>query len=211
MLDRGRWAKAEDEARKAADWWRWSPEPWQRLGEAELGAGDTSSAAASFRKAVSKDATIGSSGTSSPRSPRARRPNGRPPRRRGSTRSTATRCRKERPVLRVDPLRNPEPLIRRVYGYVAYRIGDGPDAEDITSETFERALRYPEELRSPERRAARVADRNRAQADRRTAADARARNRRAGPRGRRRPGGRHLAPARRSRARLPVSSRAIAI
>jgi RNA polymerase sigma-70 factor (ECF subfamily) len=45
-------------------------------------------------------------------------------------------------VLRVDPLRNPEPLIRRVYGYVAYRIGDGPDAEDITSETFERALRY---------------------------------------------------------------------
>jgi hypothetical protein len=54
-LDRGRWAKAEDEARKAADWWRWSPEPWQRLGEAELGAGDTNSAAASFRKAVSKD------------------------------------------------------------------------------------------------------------------------------------------------------------
>lgn len=45
-------------------------------------------------------------------------------------------------MLRVDPLRNPEPLIRRVYGYVAYRIGDGPDAEDITSETFERALRY---------------------------------------------------------------------
>ncbi len=54
-LDRGRWAKAEDEARKAARWWRWSPEPWQRLGEAQLGAGDTSAAAASFRKAVSKD------------------------------------------------------------------------------------------------------------------------------------------------------------
>jgi RNA polymerase sigma-70 factor, ECF subfamily len=45
-------------------------------------------------------------------------------------------------VLRVDPLRNPEPLIRRVYAYVAYRIGAGPDAEDVTSETFERALRY---------------------------------------------------------------------
>lgn len=43
-----------------------------------------------------------------------------------------------------DPLANPEPLIRRVYAYVAYRIGDGPDAEDITSETFERALRYKE-------------------------------------------------------------------
>jgi RNA polymerase sigma-70 factor (ECF subfamily) len=39
-------------------------------------------------------------------------------------------------------LRNPEPLIRRVYAYVAYRIGAGPDAEDVTSETFERALRY---------------------------------------------------------------------
>jgi len=45
-------------------------------------------------------------------------------------------------VFRADPLANPEPLIRRVYAYVAYRIGDGPDAEDLTSETFERALRY---------------------------------------------------------------------
>ena len=41
-----------------------------------------------------------------------------------------------------DPLANPEPLIKRVYAYVAYRLGDGPDAEDVTSETFERALRY---------------------------------------------------------------------
>jgi RNA polymerase sigma-70 factor (ECF subfamily) len=41
-----------------------------------------------------------------------------------------------------DPLSNPEELIRRVYAYVAYRIGDGPNAEDITSDTFERALRY---------------------------------------------------------------------
>lgn len=41
-----------------------------------------------------------------------------------------------------DPLANPEPLIERVYAYVAYRIGDGPDAEDVTSEVFERALRY---------------------------------------------------------------------
>jgi RNA polymerase sigma-70 factor (ECF subfamily) len=43
-----------------------------------------------------------------------------------------------------DPLACPEPLIRRVYAYVAYRIGDGPDAEDVTSEVFERALRYRE-------------------------------------------------------------------
>jgi RNA polymerase sigma factor (sigma-70 family) len=41
-----------------------------------------------------------------------------------------------------DPLARPEPLIRRVYAYVAYRVGDGPFAEDITSDTFERALRY---------------------------------------------------------------------
>ena len=41
-----------------------------------------------------------------------------------------------------DPLSQPEPLIRRVYSYVAYRIGDGVEAEDVTSETFERALRY---------------------------------------------------------------------
>ena len=41
-----------------------------------------------------------------------------------------------------DPLADPAPLIRRVYAYVAYRIGDGAEAEDVTSETFERALRY---------------------------------------------------------------------
>src|SRR5258706_13758594 len=41
-----------------------------------------------------------------------------------------------------DPLANPEALIRRVYAYVAYRLGDGPEAEDVTSEVFERALRY---------------------------------------------------------------------
>ncbi len=41
-----------------------------------------------------------------------------------------------------DPLANPEALIRRVYAYAAYRLGDGPDAEDVTSDVFERALRY---------------------------------------------------------------------
>lgn len=41
-----------------------------------------------------------------------------------------------------DPLADPEPLIRRVYSYVAYVVGDGADAEDITSATIERALRY---------------------------------------------------------------------
>ena len=41
-----------------------------------------------------------------------------------------------------DPLADPKPLVRRVYAYVAYRIGDGPDAQDVTSETFARAVRY---------------------------------------------------------------------
>jgi RNA polymerase sigma factor (sigma-70 family) len=43
--------------------------------------------------------------------------------------------------MRGEPLEYPEPLIRRVYAYVAYRVGDGHDAEDITSDVFERALR----------------------------------------------------------------------
>jgi RNA polymerase sigma factor (sigma-70 family) len=45
-------------------------------------------------------------------------------------------------VARRDPLAKAPELIRRIYAYVAYRIGDGPDAEDVTSEVFERALRY---------------------------------------------------------------------
>jgi RNA polymerase sigma-70 factor, ECF subfamily len=45
-------------------------------------------------------------------------------------------------VPRRDPFADPEPLIRRVYAYVAYRVGEGPDAEDITSAAIERALRY---------------------------------------------------------------------
>lgn len=43
---------------------------------------------------------------------------------------------------RPDPLRQPEEAIRRLYAYAAYRLGHGPDAEDIVSETIERALRY---------------------------------------------------------------------
>jgi RNA polymerase sigma-70 factor (ECF subfamily) len=41
-----------------------------------------------------------------------------------------------------DPLAEPEELIPHVYSYAAYRLGDGPDAEDVTSEVFERAIRY---------------------------------------------------------------------
>lgn len=41
-----------------------------------------------------------------------------------------------------DPLAHPEELIQRVYAYVAYRVGPGSDAEDVTSETMLRAVRY---------------------------------------------------------------------
>jgi RNA polymerase sigma-70 factor, ECF subfamily len=41
-----------------------------------------------------------------------------------------------------DPLRQPEEAIKRLYAYAAYRLGPGVDAEDIVSETIERALRY---------------------------------------------------------------------
>ena len=44
-------------------------------------------------------------------------------------------------MLAADPFRDLDELVRRVYAYAAYRLGDGPDAEDVTSETFARALR----------------------------------------------------------------------
>jgi len=43
---------------------------------------------------------------------------------------------------RGDPLGDPAPLIRRVYSFVAFHLGPGSDAEDVTSEVFERAIRY---------------------------------------------------------------------
>ena len=44
--------------------------------------------------------------------------------------------------MRADPFAHPEEVIRRLYGYVAYRIGSGTDAEDVVSATIERALKY---------------------------------------------------------------------
>jgi RNA polymerase sigma-70 factor (ECF subfamily) len=47
-------------------------------------------------------------------------------------------------MARRDPLAHPENLISAVYAYVAYRLGSGPDADDVTSETMEHAYRYRE-------------------------------------------------------------------
>ncbi len=43
---------------------------------------------------------------------------------------------------RRDPLAHAEKLIPLVYAYAAYRLGDGPDADDATGDTIERAVRY---------------------------------------------------------------------
>ena len=45
-------------------------------------------------------------------------------------------------MTRCDPLRRPEEAVERLYAYAAYRLGPGADAEDVVSETIERALRY---------------------------------------------------------------------
>lgn len=47
-----------------------------------------------------------------------------------------------RRLLGRDPLADAASQVERVYAYVAYRMGAGPDAEDVTSEVFTRAVRY---------------------------------------------------------------------
>jgi tetratricopeptide (TPR) repeat protein len=51
------YAEAKDEARKAERWAPWSSEGWQRLGDAQLVAGELASARESFRKAIAKEPT----------------------------------------------------------------------------------------------------------------------------------------------------------
>ncbi len=51
----GDWAKSESQARRAATWAPWSPEPWRLVGEAQLARGELAQARASFRKAIGKD------------------------------------------------------------------------------------------------------------------------------------------------------------
>jgi tetratricopeptide (TPR) repeat protein len=49
--------EAKEQARKARRWAPWSSEPWQRLGEAQLAAGEPGPARDSFRKAIAKEPT----------------------------------------------------------------------------------------------------------------------------------------------------------
>jgi hypothetical protein len=52
---KGRYADAHSEAKKAARWWRWSPDPWRQLGDVAAEQGDTAAARDYYRKAISKD------------------------------------------------------------------------------------------------------------------------------------------------------------
>jgi cytochrome c-type biogenesis protein CcmH/NrfG len=54
-LLRGDAAEAAREARSARRWLPWSFEPWQRLAEAQLVAGDVDEARSSYRAAIERD------------------------------------------------------------------------------------------------------------------------------------------------------------
>ncbi|MEK6273912.1 MAG: O-antigen ligase family protein [Actinomycetota bacterium] len=56
-LVKGRYDEAASQARKAARWWRWSPDPWRQLGDVQATRGDEAAARQSYRKAISKDRT----------------------------------------------------------------------------------------------------------------------------------------------------------
>ncbi len=53
-LTEGRYGEARSQARKAASWWRWSPDPWRLLGDTQSAQGDSAAASSSYRKAISK-------------------------------------------------------------------------------------------------------------------------------------------------------------
>lgn len=52
---KGDYEEARSQARKASDWWWWSPEPWRHLGDVAAEQGDTAAAEEHYREAISKD------------------------------------------------------------------------------------------------------------------------------------------------------------
>jgi O-antigen ligase len=54
-LTKGKYGEAGSQARKASDWWWWSPDPWRQLGDVAAEQGDTSAARGYYRKAIAKD------------------------------------------------------------------------------------------------------------------------------------------------------------
>ena len=54
-LAKGTYGEARSQARKASDWWWWSPDPWRQLGDIAAEQGDTAAARGYYRKAIAKD------------------------------------------------------------------------------------------------------------------------------------------------------------
>jgi O-antigen ligase len=52
---KGDYAEARSQARKASDWWWWSPDPWRLLGDIAVEQGETAAARDYYRKAITKD------------------------------------------------------------------------------------------------------------------------------------------------------------
>ena len=52
---KGDYEEARSQARKASDWWWWSPEPWRHLGDVAAEQGETAAAEEHYREAISKD------------------------------------------------------------------------------------------------------------------------------------------------------------
>ena len=139
-LDAGRETVAAERAREALQWAPWSAQAHRLLAEAQLAGGNArgcsrQSAAGDRRRSTRLDAVV-----------RARTDDVRPRRVRDAL-AEARRLNPRSPEIaayvspangpamirrRRDPLADPEPLIRRVYAYVAYRLGEGAEAEDVT-------------------------------------------------------------------------------
>ena len=151
----GNLAAAERDARKATTWLPWSESPTRRSAISSRRVESWPGLARASARRSSSSRSTTTPGWVSARCSRARRGAGPGRRRNVSIRSIRSTSGSSRPAaedndgfspyaekMGGDPLGHPAPLIRRVYAYVAYRIGAGAEAEDITSDAFERALRY---------------------------------------------------------------------
>ena len=148
-LNDGRVTLAANRAQVALRWTPWSAQAHRLLAEAQSATGDLDSvwresAGGGRFRSTRLDSMV-----------RARPDHLGPGRRAGPRRGQTAQSAEPRdpvvprgpdrdPVIgrRLDLLADPEPLIRRVYAYVAFRLGDMPEAEDVTSDVFERAVGY---------------------------------------------------------------------
>ena len=72
-LTKGRYDEAASQARKAARWWRWSPDPWRQLGDAQARAETRRRPELAIGRRSPRTEATGSSGTTSRRTSAATR------------------------------------------------------------------------------------------------------------------------------------------